>query len=344
MSNQWFIHRQDKLIIAADYRLRTHHHHHHHHPHHHRHQHHQLTHYHHKRDHHIASHHQFHVHCSTHMMYIRPYRSSVFLRRKSRDVALAASPGSASRYPPQALLYTSVPCHGSPLANIAELNQQPDEARSSSKDKGEEKLASLLGRGGLIITRSMEWANVVVGYRQEHRYALLDLQDKSAIRGFIVEKSHWLVRQLLRSRRPFKATVMDEAGRRLFTMRRPIWFFNSTIFIEMDGKVIGFVKSKWHPWRRICDLYQGKKQFASMENPGFWSWTFVVKDETGGILALIDRHYRSWGHEMLTDASRYIVRFGNEVSADGLKSASQNEPDKARIDDKDHDNEVYKVS
>lgn len=106
-------------------------------------------------------------------------------------------------------------------------------------------------------------------------------------------------------------------------MRRPVWFFNSTIFAEVDGKVIGYVKSRWHPWRRICDLYLGKKQFAAMENPGFWSWTFPVKDDTGRVLAVIDRNYRSWGHETLTDAGQYIVRFGDASSDDGPSFASQ---------------------
>lgn len=62
-----------------------------------------------------------------------------------------------------------------------------------------------------MVTRDMEWANVVVGYRQEHRYVLTDPQEKSAVIGFVIEKSHWLFRQFLRSRRPFKATVMDKA-------------------------------------------------------------------------------------------------------------------------------------
>lgn len=77
-----------------------------------------------------------------------------------------------------------------------------------------------------------------------------------------------------------------------------------------------------------------------MENPGFWNWTFIVKDETGRILALIDRDYRSWGYETLSDASQYMMRFETVASGDGLAS-----PEKVLEDDSedDDDNVIFTV-
>lgn len=41
------------------------------------------------------------------------------------------------------------------------------------------------------------------------------------------------------------------------------------------------------------------KQFAVVENPGFWNWTFTLKDIDGNVLAEIDRDWRGFGFEVL---------------------------------------------
>lgn len=40
------------------------------------------------------------------------------------------------------------------------------------------------------------------------------------------------------------------------------------------------------------------KQFAVVENPGFWNWTFTLKDEDDNVLAQIDRNWRGIGFEV----------------------------------------------
>ncbi|KAJ0014543.1 hypothetical protein Pint_21615 [Pistacia integerrima] len=56
------------------------------------------------------------------------------------------------------------------------------------------------------------------------------------------------------------------------------------------------------------------KQFAVVENPGFWYWTFTLKDINGEVLAEIDRDWRGFGFEIFTDAGQYVIRFGNADS------------------------------
>lgn len=41
------------------------------------------------------------------------------------------------------------------------------------------------------------------------------------------------------------------------------------------------------------------KQFAVVENPGLWNWTFTLKDIDGNVLAEIDRDWRGFGFEVL---------------------------------------------
>lgn len=48
-----------------------------------------------------------------------------------------------------------------------------------------------------------------------------------------------------------------------------------------------------------------------VENPGFWNWTFTLKDIDGNVLAEIDRDWRGFGFELFTDAGQYVIRFGS---------------------------------
>ncbi|XP_058085724.1 altered inheritance rate of mitochondria protein 25 [Magnolia sinica] len=196
------------------------------------------------------------------------------------------------------------------------LIKQPPLSQSSTDflqptSPEEIKVEPLLARANLLITRDIEWANLMLGFEQENRYAMVDACYPQSPVGFIREQSNLIFRQLLRTRRPFVAYITDAMGNELFRVRRPIWFINSTIYAEIDGKEIGVVHRRWHLWRRVYDLYLGKRQFAVVENPGFWNWTFTLKDSDGNVLAEIDRDWRGIGFELFTDAGQYVIRFGH---------------------------------
>ncbi|KAM3394188.1 altered inheritance rate of mitochondria protein 25 [Capsicum galapagoense] len=179
----------------------------------------------------------------------------------------------------------------------------------------EVKVAPLLARSNLLITRDIEWANLMLGFEQENRYAIMDVCFPQAPVGFIREKSNLLARQALRTRRPFVASITDGLGNELFRVRRPFWWINSSIYAEINGQEVGVVHRRWHLWRRIYDLYLGNKQFAVVENLGLWNWTFTLKDIDGNVLAQIDRDWRGFGFEIFTDAGQYVIRFGNADSS-----------------------------
>ncbi|KAG6477901.1 hypothetical protein ZIOFF_061333 [Zingiber officinale] len=237
---------------------------------------------------------------------------------------------------------------------IEEKQQEKARSRRSKRQpapSGKVKLAPLLSRDSLIIVRDIEWANVMFSFEQESRYQIIDPCYPQSPVGFIQEKSNVIFRQLLRGRRPFIAYMFDAMGNEVLRVHRPFWWINSTIYAEVDGKEVGVVHRRWHLWRRIYDLYLGKdmlhalcadgacvtegacpcgtcpqlhtpvartgprnKQFAVVENPGFWNWTFTLRDEEGNVLAQIDRNWRGVGLELFTDAGQYVVRFGDADS------------------------------
>lgn len=185
----------------------------------------------------------------------------------------------------------------------------------------EVRVAPLVARSNLLITRDIEWANLMLGFEQENRYAIVDVCYPQSPVGFIREQSNLIARQLLRLRRPFVAYITDAMGNELFKVRRPFWWINSSIYAEIDGKEVGVVHRRWHLWKRVYDLYLGNKQFAMVENPGFWNWTFTLKDIDGQVLAQVDRDWRGFGFEIFTDAGQYVIRFGNADSYANISPA-----------------------
>ncbi|XP_042507770.1 uncharacterized protein LOC122083903 [Macadamia integrifolia] len=60
----------------------------------------------------------------------------------------------------------------------------------------EEKIAPLLARSNLLITRDIEWANLMLGFEQENRYAIVDACYPQSPVGLIREQSNLIARQV----------------------------------------------------------------------------------------------------------------------------------------------------
>ncbi|VAH36329.1 unnamed protein product [Triticum turgidum subsp. durum] len=205
-----------------------------------------------------------------------------------------------------------------PLGYLANAARTFVNSGSAAAGIDKAKLEPLLSRANLLIARDVEWANIMFAFEQESRYIIMDPLFSQSPVAYIREKSNVIFRQLLRSRRPFTAQFTDAMGNEIFTVRRPFWFINSSIYAEVDGKEVGVVHRRWHLWRRIYDLYLGNKQFAVVENPGFWNWTFTLIDEDENVLAQIDRNWRGIGFELFTDAGQYAIRFGDDGQSSRL--------------------------
>lgn len=199
---------------------------------------------------------------------------------------------------------------------------QPLEGTLMPTSEEEEMIAPILSRPDLLVTRNVEWANLALGFEQQNKYLIVDPREPEVPVGYIVEKSNVLLRQVMRTRRPFVVSLLNANGEEVCQVRRPAFLINSSIFVEVNGKVIGECHRRWHLWKRIYDVYIGNKQFATVENPGFWNWNFTLMDDRGGVLAEIDRSWRGFGYEFLTDAGQYVIRFGDVLPKASIQHAT----------------------
>jgi uncharacterized protein YxjI len=178
--------------------------------------------------------------------------------------------------------------------------------------KNRDPCASLLSQPLLIIGRQVELMNVFIGVEQQNKYTIRD--SSGAQFGWIIEEDKGFVgvvlRQLLRTRREFKADVMDMNGNVVLKVHRPIkWLLNSTITVSKpNGTEVGIVQSDWHLWRRRYDLFLQNEQIARIDD-GFWAWDFHIEDQDKRLLSFVTRKFIGFVKELFTDMGQYVVHF-----------------------------------
>lgn len=117
-----------------------------------------------------------------------------------------------------------------------------------------------------------------------------------------------ITRNILRTRRPFKATVFDKDREVLFIIRRPLFLISSSVLVETpNGELLGEVHMDWHMWRRRYSLFVDKEQFASV-NSGFLAVDFDMRDVHGKKMASVNKDFTGFARELFTDARQYVLR------------------------------------
>jgi hypothetical protein len=182
----------------------------------------------------------------------------------------------------------------------------------------------VLSPPALVVTREYEWGNIVFGFEQANRYTIRAAPGGEIV-GFIAEEDSIgksITRNILRTHRSFKATVLDKNGEPVFVIRRPFYVFATSLFIDEpgeDGGTLGFVKMSWHLWRRRYGLYTDQKQFAEIDS-GFLAVDFEVRNEDGRRIASVNKDFTGFAREIFTDARQYVLRLDPSfnMTAEGI--------------------------
>ncbi|KAJ1652408.1 hypothetical protein IWQ61_007255 [Dispira simplex] len=173
----------------------------------------------------------------------------------------------------------------------------------------------VLANSALVMTRQLEMLNVFMGFEQANKYAIMDPTGNAV--GYIAEQESFkgtISRQLLRTHRPFHASILDKDGNQVFQIYRPFSLINSRIYIKNNkGTVIGEVHQEWHFWKRRYDLFVRGEQFARIDG-GFLTWDFDLVDEQERRVSSINRNFSGFAREIFTDTGQYVVRLD---AADG---------------------------
>ncbi|EPQ30584.1 uncharacterized protein PFL1_02108 [Pseudozyma flocculosa PF-1] len=222
-------------------------------------------------------------------------------------------------------------------------------------DPNFEGASRLLGQSALVVTREIEMMNIFLGYEQANRYSIVSPTGEQV--GFLTEEETGFLggamkRQLLRTHRPFRATVMNAEGRPVLMIKRPLTYINSKTSVyavrpdypigsgppgDDDLALIGEVQQRWHVYRRRYELFLRRppsddgddaavrssggdgddhfEQFAQID-AGLWSWSFLMQDADERLVGAIDRNFRGFAREIFTDTGAYVVRFDSVGQTD----------------------------
>lgn len=190
-----------------------------------------------------------------------------------------------------------------------ELNEVVDGAEKSRDVATPADIGTILGQDTLVVTREIEMMNIFIGFEQANKYALNTAQGETV--GYIAEVEEGLLggslkRQLMRTRRPFKATIMDTSGNIIMIIKRNFTWINSYVRIyTLDANtkeevLLGEVHQVFHVIRRKYELFVNRggeagqedlEQFASIDE-GLWAWDFMLKSDAERPLGAISRNFR----------------------------------------------------
>lgn len=182
----------------------------------------------------------------------------------------------------------------------------------------------MLSPPALVVTREYEWGNIVFGFEQANRYTIRAAPGGEVV-GYIAEEDSIgksVARNVLRTHRSFKATILDKNGEAVFVIRRPFYVVSTNLFVDEPGenaKNLGQVEMSWHLWRRRYSLYADGEQFAEVDT-GFLGVDFNMMDERGRRIASVNKDFTGFAREIFTDARQYVLRLdpSYNVSAQGL--------------------------
>ncbi|KAJ1928480.1 hypothetical protein IWQ60_001997 [Tieghemiomyces parasiticus] len=168
---------------------------------------------------------------------------------------------------------------------------------------------AVLANSALVMTRQIELMNVLVGFEQANKYAIVDASGNHV--GYIAESEslgNTITRQLFRTHRAFKASILDKEGNLVLEIHRPFSWINSRIYIKTPtGEIIGEVHQEWHLWKRRYDLFVRGDQFARIDG-GFLTWDFDMVDADGARVSSINRNFSGFAREIFTDTGQYVLR------------------------------------
>jgi uncharacterized protein YxjI len=170
------------------------------------------------------------------------------------------------------------------------------------------------GRDELYIRQRREWVEIVVDWETRNQYAILDAAGVEL--GVVVERAGGaldaLRRGVLRSHRPFQASVFDAAGEALLQLSRPFfWLFSELSVDAADGRPLGRVRRRFGLLYKRYDLVDPQGlAFAQLKSPLWRLWTFPVLAGDGREVATISKRWGGVLREVFSDADTYQVDFG----------------------------------
>jgi uncharacterized protein YxjI len=116
---------------------------------------------------------------------------------------------------------------------------------------------------------------------------------------------------------PFNMNVKDMNGNTLFTVKRGVSFFLSTVeVIDSNGMLMGKFKQKFFSIGGKFEVLDASERSLCMLRGKWTSWEFKFVSNDGKDFAAVTKKWGGLGKELFTSADNYVLEINSEVPAD----------------------------
>lgn len=164
----------------------------------------------------------------------------------------------------------------------------------------------------LRVRQVKEWGEILTGFEGRNRYEVVG--DDGRPLFFAGEVGGgiglFLLRSLLKAKRPFTMELKSARGETLLRLRRPWRFWLSRMEVEDgEGRYLGAIQQRFRFFTRAYDvLGPHDEELAQLSGPFFKPWTFNVEQQ-GREVGTIAKKWSGFGKELFTDADNFGVQF-----------------------------------
>lgn len=173
----------------------------------------------------------------------------------------------------------------------------------------------------IVVTQRIEPLEIFSDFESSNKYEICDGATGEPL-GFAAEKNNgisgFLKRTILNTRRPFDVVVTNTQGKASYYLKRPFYFFFSTLFVSDDrGKPLGTIERRFKILGKRYDFYdRRRKLMLQVRAPLFSFYSFPLTNLNGIKIGEITKKWRGFNlsgmlTEGLTDADTFLVDFGN---------------------------------
>ena len=166
----------------------------------------------------------------------------------------------------------------------------------------------------LSVRQKRRWLEVLLNWEAKNSYGVYDEEGNHALQ--VKEEGSGLLnilkRLMLRTARPFEATVYDNPiPKALMRLNRPFRFiFHRLDVAAGDGSPLGSIEREWSWLRRIYSIKDAQgRELAKLFGPILKPWTFEI--QIGGVQrGLLQKRWSGFTSEFLTDADNFALNVG----------------------------------
>jgi len=160
----------------------------------------------------------------------------------------------------------------------------------------------------LLVQQKKEWGEILTGFETKNKYVVRKPSGEELY--FAAEESSFIVRNLLKSLRPYTLHVLTTQGNPVIKLKKPFRFYFHEIEVLNSNEIpLGSVRREFSVFTSQLTVMDSMgNEIYRILGPFFRPWTFkILKNDAEA--GTISKKWSGLGKEIFTDADNFSVTF-----------------------------------